>query len=98
MLGLAANMELTSNQAQAANAPVVATVPQQTIVIMHQGAAPGTKAAKAPAPIVLTAHAVVHTVSVSAPSSYSAPSYAAAAPAPASAPAAAPVATTSGSH
>ena len=62
VLGLAANMELASNQAQAANTAAAMPVPRQTVVMVHPGAAPGTKAAKTPAPIVLTVPAIAPTV------------------------------------
>ena len=103
LLGLVTNMEVTEGRAKAAepaSSPALASLP--TAKGAHQGAraAPGVVAlARVNQPIVLTPHAVVHTVG--APSSggsggsYSGGSgYAAAAPA---APVAAPVASTSGS-
>ena len=103
LLGLVTNMEVTEGRAKAAasaSSPALASLP--TAKGAHQGAraAPGVVAlARVNKPIVLTPHAVVHTVG--APSSggsggsYSGGSgYAAAAPA---APVAAPVASTSGS-
>jgi hypothetical protein len=102
MLGLVANMEVADGRTQSANpAPSSAPVSQRTPKGAHQSAArgPGRVAAAKPSrPIVLTPHAVVHTVSAPATGgsggSYSGGSGYAAAPAPA----AAPVASTSGSH
>lgn len=96
MAGLVANMQVTQGRTQAANGAPLAP-PQKMVVIVHKGVKPGSQAAKANKPIVLTAHAVVRTVS--APSSggssgSSGPGYTAA---PAAAPAAAPVASTGGS-
>jgi len=102
MLGLVANMEVADGRTQSANpTPSSALAPQRTAKGAHQGAAPGlgkVAAAKASRPIVLTPHAVVHTVSAPATGgsggSYSGGSGYAAAPAPA----AAPVASSGGSH
>ena len=106
LLGLVTNMEVTEGRAKAAepaSSPALASLP--TAKGAHQGAraAPGVVAvAKVNKPIVLTPHAVVHTVGGASSggysgggSSYSGGSgYTAAAPAAAPA---APVATTSGS-
>lgn len=106
MIGLVANMEVADGRTQSANpTPPSGLVSQRTAKSAHQGAAVGpgkVAAAKASRPIVLTPHAVVHTVSAPASGgsgggsggSYSGGSGYAAAPAPA----AAPVASTSGSH
>ena len=102
MLGLVANMEVADGRTQSANpASSSALASQRTAKGVHQGAAAGpgkVAAAKVIRPIVLTPHAVVHTVSAPATGgsggSYSGGSGYAAAPAPA----AAPVASTSGSH
>ena len=98
MLGLVANMEVADGRTPSANpAPSSALVSQRTAKGVHQGAAAGpgqVAAAKVIRPIVLTPHAVVHTVSAPATGGYTGGSGYAAAPAPA----AAPVASTSGSH
>ena len=99
LLGLVTNMEVTEGRAKSADpASSPALVSLRTAKGAHAGPAPGlvkVAAVKASRPIVLTPHAVVHTVG--APSSggggsssggggyYSAPA-AAAAPAPAAAP------------
>jgi len=106
MLGLVANMEVADGRTQSANpAPSSALVSERTAKGVHQGAAAGpgkVAAAKVIRPIVLTPHAVVHTVGAPATGgsggSYSGGSGYAAAPAPAAAPAAAPVASSGGSH
>jgi hypothetical protein len=100
MAGLVANMQVTSGRTQGTNAALSLATPQNTVVIVHNGVKPGSKAAKANKPIILTAHAVVRTVS--APSSGGSggsggSAYAAPAAASAAAPAAAPVASTGGS-
>ena len=99
MAGLVANMQVTSGRTQGTNAALSsATPPQKTVVIVHNGVKPGSKAAKASKPIVLTAHAVVRTLSApSSGGSGGSGGSAYAAPAPAAAPAAAPVASTGGS-
>jgi len=102
MLGLVANMQVANGRTQSANpASSSALASQRTAKGVHQGAAAGpgkVAAAKVIRPIVLTPHAVVHTVSAPATGgsggSYSGGAGYAAAPAPA----AAPVASTSGSH
>lgn len=99
LLGLVTNMEVTEGRVKSADpASSPALVSLRTAKGAHAGPAPGlvkVAAVKASRPIVLTPHAVVHTVG--APSSggggsssggggyYSAPA-AAAAPAPAAAP------------
>jgi hypothetical protein len=97
MLGLVANMEVANSRTPAADpARSPALSSQRTAKDLRQGAAaaPGeVAAAKVRRPIVLTPHAVVHTVSAPATGGYSGGSgYAAPAPA------AAPVASTSGSR
>jgi hypothetical protein len=106
MLGLVVNMEVTdvrSKTADPASSPALAS--QRTAKSMRHQVPAGLgrfASAQANKPIVLTPHAVVHTVG--APSSggsggsYSGGSGYAAASAPAAAPAAAPVASSSGSH
>jgi hypothetical protein len=97
MLGLVANMEVADGRTSSANpAPSSALLSQRALKGAHQGAAagPGKVApAKASRPIVLTPHAVVHTVSAPATGGLGGSGFAAA-------PAAttAPVASTSGSH
>ena len=100
MLGLVANMEVANGRSQAADpAPSPALATQRTAKGVRQGsaAAPGeVAAAKVKRPIVLTPHAVVHTVSAPSSGGSSGGSGYAAAPAPAAA--AAPVVSTSGSR
>ena len=108
MLGLAANMQVAEGNAQAAStAKSSAQSVQRVVKGVHQGtkAAPGQVAsAKVRRPIVLTPHAVVHTVSAPSSGGYSGGSYSSggsgsaySAPAAAAAPAAAPAASTGGS-
>jgi hypothetical protein len=103
MLGLVVNMDVNGGRAKSADpASSPARVSLRTAKSAHQRAAAGlgvVAAAKANKPIVLTPHAVVHTVGGASSSGGSGGSYAgspgyAAAPAPA----AAPVASSSGSH
>ena len=109
LLGLVTNMEVTEGRAKSADpASSPALVSLRTAKGAHPRAvaAPGMVAvAKVNKPIVLTPHAVVHTVGGASSggysgggSSYSGGSGYAAAPAPAAAPAAAPVVSSSGSH
>lgn len=98
MLGLVANMQVADGSAKSASpATSPALANQHTVKGVHHGtaSAPGRiAAAKAKRPIVLTPHAVVHTVGATSSGGYSGGSgYAAA-----SAPAAAPVTSTSGSR
>ena len=98
MLGLVANMQVASGRTRSADpAPTVGLSSQPTAKSFRHagGIGPGRiAAAKVSRPIVLTPHAVVHTVAAPAASGSGGSGYAAAAPAPA----AAPVASTSGSH
>ena len=98
MLGLVANMEVADGNAKAASpAKSPAVSAQRTAKGAHHGTAPApgkVAAAKVKRPIVLTPHAVVHTVSAPSSGGYSGGSgggYAY------SAPAAAPVASSGGS-
>lgn len=96
MLGLVANMEIADGRAKAATpTPPSAQSSQRVAKGLRQGtAAPGkVAAAKQSRPIVLTPHAVVHTVSAPSSSGGSGGGYAYSA----AAPAAAPVASSGGS-
>lgn len=98
MLGLVANMEVADGHTRApAPAKSSGLVSQSTAKGVHHGAAaaPGMVAtAKVRRPIVLTPHAVVHTVTAPSSGGSGGGGYAYAA----AAPAAAPVASTSGSR
>jgi hypothetical protein len=98
MVGLVANMEIADGRAHAADpAPAAAPVAQITKEDMHQWVADAVGRAadaKANRPIVLTPHAVVHTVGVPA----SGGGYSGGGSGYAAAPAAAPVASSGGSR